>query len=319
MAIVCNPAAASRAATTRPAATRAAPEATPTDAPGCGAAPRALFRSGVVTIHDSACAARVAGCADRGDAHRLVFTRAGAFVAARGLRGPVVVGDPTRVLLANAGESLPVRHAAAGGHACTTFAFCAEAIPRPFARRDVTVPPSVLYRYHALHAAVARGPVDPRAVEEQAIALLREVLAAGAGARPGDDSRRRRRALVEAARESLVRAPGRAHHLSDVAGALDISASHLAHVFRAEMGMPLHQYLLHLRLAVALERLADGDAHLSALALDLGFATHSHFSAAFRKWYGASPAAVRRALTARGASGVRASGRRPPVAIRRGA
>jgi AraC-like DNA-binding protein len=132
-------------------------------------------------------------------------------------------------------------------------------------------------------------------VEQDALALLGQVLApAPSGApRAAPEGARRRRALVEGARAILARDPGRAHPLADVARALDISPSHLAHVFRAEAGMPLHRWLLHLRLAVALERLADGDAHLSALALDLGFATHSHFSAAFRRWCGVTPAQAR--------------------------
>lgn len=35
---------------------------------------------------------------------------------------------------------------------------------------------------------------------------------------------------------------------------------------------------------------------LSALALDLGFSTHSHFTSAFRQLYGRTPAELQRAL-----------------------
>jgi AraC-like DNA-binding protein len=155
----------------------------------------------------------------------------------------------------------------------------------------------VLFRLHALRAGL--GVASARAVEEGALALLAEVRAQAAAplAAPAAGARRRR-TIVEGARAILAREPGRAHPLADVARSLGISPSHLAHVFRAEAGMPLHRWLLHLRLAVALERLADGDAHLSALALDLGFATHSHFSAAFRRWCGVTPAAARATLAA---------------------
>jgi AraC-like DNA-binding protein len=61
--------------------------------------------------------------------------------------------------------------------------------------------------------------------------------------------------------------------------------------------------LLRLRLALALERLA-GDATdateattLSRLALDLGFASHSHFTFTFRRVLGASPSDFRRAAS----------------------
>ena len=45
--------------------------------------------------------------------------------------------------------------------------------------------------------------------------------------------------------------------------------------------MPLYRYQLRLRLARALDLLAQYD-DLTTLGLDLGFSSHSHFSAAFR-------------------------------------
>jgi AraC-like DNA-binding protein len=50
-------------------------------------------------------------------------------------------------------------------------------------------------------------------------------------------------------------------------------------------GLPLYRYQLRLRLARALDLLARYD-DLSALAHDLGFSSHSHFTAAFRDTYG---------------------------------
>ncbi|MEO8177719.1 MAG: helix-turn-helix domain-containing protein [Deltaproteobacteria bacterium] len=54
------------------------------------------------------------------------------------------------------------------------------------------------------------------------------------------------------------------------------------------------------RFAGALRRLSEGEANLSALALELGFASHSHFSDAFRQAFGLSPAQSRAAATADG-------------------
>jgi len=50
---------------------------------------------------------------------------------------------------------------------------------------------------------------------------------------------------------------------------------------------------LRLRLARALDLLAKYD-DLTTLALDLGFSSHSHFSAQFRMIYGYSPSAFKR-------------------------
>lgn len=111
-------------------------------------------------------------------------------------------------------------------------------------------------------------------------------------------TRKRHRALVEAAKTILADAPGAPHPLEEVAAALEVSPSHLAHVFRAETGMPMHQYLLHLRVGLALTQLSRAPRDLSRLALDLGFATHSHFTSAFRRAYGIPPSGVRRLLDA---------------------
>lgn len=106
------------------------------------------------------------------------------------------------------------------------------------------------------------------------------------------------RDLAERASALLVAAPGNPHPLRDVAHTLGVSPFYLARTFRAQVGVSLHQYLLRLRLGLALEHLAAGERNLSALAVSLGFATHSHFSAAFRNAYGASPGAVRATLAA---------------------
>jgi AraC-like DNA-binding protein len=64
-----------------------------------------------------------------------------------------------------------------------------------------------------------------------------------------------------------------------------------------ETGSSIHQYRLQLRLGIALERLAGGEVDLARLAVDLGFAHHSHFSACFRRVYGYTPGQARSTLT----------------------
>ncbi len=53
-----------------------------------------------------------------------------------------------------------------------------------------------------------------------------------------------------------------------------------------------NQVPLRLRLSRALDLVAQYD-DLTALSLDLGFSSHSHFSASFRQMYGCSPSAFR--------------------------
>jgi AraC-like DNA-binding protein len=77
--------------------------------------------------------------------------------------------------------------------------------------------------------------------------------------------------------------------LDDVAEAIAVSPFHLARIFQEHTGVPLHRYLMQLRLRVALERLGEGDCDLTELALDLGFSSHSHFSDAFKREFGRTP------------------------------
>ena len=64
---------------------------------------------------------------------------------------------------------------------------------------------------------------------------------------------------------------------------------HLARIFQQQTGVPVHRYLTQLRLRASLEQLADDVNDLTAVALDLGFSSHSHFTDAFRREFGHSP------------------------------
>jgi AraC family transcriptional regulator len=82
--------------------------------------------------------------------------------------------------------------------------------------------------------------------------------------------------------------------LEDVARALYVSPFHLCRLFKEETGLPIHRYLNLLRLRHALRELAQGEAELADLAIDLGFCCQSHFTRVFRKEFGVSPGEARR-------------------------
>jgi AraC-like DNA-binding protein len=77
---------------------------------------------------------------------------------------------------------------------------------------------------------------------------------------------------------------------------LHTSAFHLGRIFRAHTGFPLHAYRTQLRLRLALDRLAERPSDLAALALDLGFNSHSHFTDTFRAAFFITPSDARVAL-----------------------
>jgi AraC family transcriptional regulator len=80
--------------------------------------------------------------------------------------------------------------------------------------------------------------------------------------------------------------------LVDVAKAVGVSPVYLTQAFRDREGLPLYRYQTRLRMAAALARLAACD-DISSLALDLGYSSHSHFTAAFRATFGISPSRYR--------------------------
>jgi AraC-like DNA-binding protein len=83
--------------------------------------------------------------------------------------------------------------------------------------------------------------------------------------------------------------------LDQLARRVHVSPFHLARVFRARTGFTLHGYRNQLRLRLALDRIDDEGCSLTALANELGFSSHSHFTDAFRSLFGAPPSIVRAA------------------------
>jgi AraC-like DNA-binding protein len=108
----------------------------------------------------------------------------------------------------------------------------------------------------------------------------------------------RRHRAVERAREHIAADPGRGDTLADIARAANCSAFHLARCFRQQTGQSLHGFRTQLRMTAALDRLRQGEQDLSALAADLGYASHSHFTGVFRRNFGRAPSQVRTNLAA---------------------
>ena len=85
-------------------------------------------------------------------------------------------------------------------------------------------------------------------------------------------------------------------HLEDVAAAVSASPFNFARIFQQQTGLPIHRYLTVLRLRASLEKIADPNADLTAIALDLGFSSHSHFTEVFRREFGKTPSEIRAEL-----------------------
>jgi len=234
----------------------------------------------------------------------LVFPYRGVFV--RHIGRLDAVAEANQLLFFNAAEGYRISHPVAGGDACLSLAI-AEAWLRELAstqqlrqgallafrservRIDARTQALVALIRHSLRTQVAQ----PLEAEALVLTLVRRAL----GERTSHASRGTsgRRRLVDRAKLVLSSDLGRRWTLADIAAEVGVSPVYLTQVFRRVEGMPLYQYQMRLRLARALHLVARYD-DLTRLSLDLGFSSHSHFTAAFRQLYGQPPAEFRRSI-----------------------
>lgn len=72
------------------------------------------------------------------------------------------------------------------------------------------------------------------------------------------------------------------------------SRGHFLRMFRSTMGFTPHQYLVFRRIEKAKEMMKKTQAPLIEIALECGFASHAHFSRAFRRVLNVTPSYYRR-------------------------
>jgi len=238
----------------------------------------------------------------------VVVTRRGAWELE--LHGERCLADAGMVTCWNRDTGYRVRHPVAGGDRCTVFRLTRAGsralqnrLPgsgprdsKPFLPRlrPLDGPEYLLHRCLLERARAGQGGPCPVSVEEPALELLRRLSATGRspGAPiPGPVPGRRLAAQV---REIIARGYRTRLTVADLAREVGCSPFHLSRVFRRATGATIHRTVLRLRLREALERLLDEPAALSRIALDSGFASHSHLTDAFRAEYGHPPSEVRR-------------------------
>lgn len=140
-----------------------------------------------------------------------------------------------------------------------------------------------------------RGVRDDIEVEELAVELLTRIVDTSV-ASPAPRGRGRT-SLIGAAKE-LIGTGCERWSLTGIAAQLQVSPAYLTDLFRRHEGVSIARYQRRLRLSRALLELPHTE-DIAALALDLGFSSHAHFSTAFRATYGETPSMYRRRLHAR--------------------
>jgi AraC-like DNA-binding protein len=267
-----------------------------------------LLHTPTVHVHDINCAGTCQGRSDEEATRytRLVYTYRGIFV--RHLGQDDAVAEANQVLFFNAGEGYRVSHPVAGGDSCLDLdideSLLYELTPREYLRPGAGSAPAfreqrlridpraqtlVALLRHSLHFNSA----EPLEGESLTLALVRQTLAPHTIHAPASTAARRR--LVDRTKLVLASDVARRWTLAEIAAEVGGSPVYLTQVFKQVEGLPLYRYHLRLRLARALDLLPQYD-DLTALGLDLGFASHSHFTTAFRQVYGRSPSEFRESL-----------------------
>ena len=246
----------------------------------------------------------------------VVFPRTSVWIRHEGSQA--FLADPNVVTIYNRAQRYERRPQSPDGDRCDWFAVSgavareiagtfepvAGESERPFRFQWSRSTPALYLRQRTLMRRVERGEADALETEQEVMGIVASVLALAHGQTPRAMGRRtssirRHRELADAARTELMRAPQLNRSVHDLALAIGTSPYHLCRVFLACTGKTLHQYRLELRTRHALE-LLEGAAvtppTLSALAHQLGFASHSHFVLAMRRQFGATPSVVRKAL-----------------------
>ena len=265
---------------------------------------QSLLRSPTITIRDTYClgSCRPQNAEECAATTQLVFPYRGVYV--RHLGDDQAVAEANQVLFFNATEGYRVSHPVPGGDASLSLTINGSllremappallrdgailAFRRLRLRIDARAQALVALLRHSLRQNIA----EPLEAESLALTLVQRSLGPrtthAAGASVG------RQRLVDRIKLVLASDLARRWTLAEIASEVRGSPVYLTQVFQQVEGLPLYRYQLRLRLARALDLLAQYD-DLTALGLDLGFSSHSHFSAAFREAYGRSPSEFRR-------------------------
>jgi AraC-like DNA-binding protein len=231
----------------------------------------------------------------------LVFPYRGVYL--RHVGRDQAVADANHVLFFNAGEGYQVSHPMAGGDASLSLSVSEHVLRElapasllngreaiGFRHQHLGIDPRAQALVAVLRDSLSNRTVEPLEAESLALTLVCRSLGARTAHEPG--ATRSRRRLADRVKVLLASDLSRRWSLAAIAREIRGSPVYLTQVFQQTEGIPLYRYHLRLRLARALDLIARYD-DLSTLAADLGFSSHSHFSAAFRQAYGRSPTAFK--------------------------
>ena len=215
--------------------------------------------------------------------------------------GRYIVENPTAVSLLNCGEEYWRVPISSEGTFATWYTlrddildeilFDGEVLkhptPLPFAAPQISARAETLMRQRQLVQQIKHGAItDSLAIEECIVELTRSVFGPPPALRV---TKRAGEAVVQRAVEYLLIHFLEPISLAEIAHDVGASASYLSRAFHAATGMTMSAFRQRLRLIRALDLLPEYAGHLTDLALELGYSSHSHFSKAFGNMFDVSP------------------------------
>jgi len=277
---------------------------------------RLLFAGDVACAGTFSCAAEDASFrgGEPSTAHCVVFSQTPVWIQHDA--GVRYVADPTVITFHNRGRAYRRWRIDGRGDRCRWLAY-AEDVANDVVRRwdsahadrhrdapfrfQFTPAPAALYLRHHRFFQRVDAAADGLAIEETALRLLHSVAAHAYGAAPrGADAGAPHRDFdaVQHVRERIAASPAAAERLRALAARVELSPYQLCRAFSRVTGETLTAYRLRLRLLGSIDGVCAGD-DLTSVALAWGFASHSHFTAAFHRAFGAAPSQVRGRRAAR--------------------
>jgi AraC-like DNA-binding protein len=266
---------------------------------------------------------RCCGPIEQATVSTLVLPLRGVFVKHHDHRTHVVA-DVCHGVFFNAGEPYRVSHPVDGGDECLAIEPAADVLREiagplgeaahrdkaSFGCTDVLLTADLIIARKSLRHRLARRLANRLEADETALQLLAATAHAARIHRPAAQrerhrTRSRHAEIVESTKLALVSEPAQDWSLSALAKRVCSSPFHLARTFRRYAGLPLHRYQMMARLTAALDDVLDSSRELATVGVDLGFSSHSHFTAMFRSIFGTTPSTLRRSANQRDASEMR--------------
>lgn len=240
----------------------------------------------------------------------IVFPRTSVIITHLG-KAPVVA-DPNVVMFYNPGQIYSRGKLSEAGDLCEWFGFGSELVAEAIGSFDAHVGDHPFEPFKFLHSPsdttsyflqrlvvnhiLGSQQPDNLFIEETVLQVLKRVIENSYrqhGISPKQEKISAEKEIVNAIQKVLATRFKHPLSLKQIAAQLNYSPFHLCRIFRKHTGFSIHWYLNQLRLRTSLEYVTQANTNLTDLALELGFASHSHFTEAFRKNFGTPPSELR--------------------------